>query len=213
VIGATEDVSVVVLDLDVPGRVDDLDALPAEDLALAAHIMDRQQRQRFLAARREIRLELGRILGLSPAEVPFRRGRNGKPEVEGASVHFSVASRDAACAMAICPSRPVGVELARVPECTPVPLLQQILPTRARRAVLAADPNKQPREFALWWCRVEAAVRACGAGLNEADACLDSAPQEARGVGPSLVAAVALAGRTAPLDVRWYMETPVGAAW
>ena len=206
-------VSVVVLDLDARSDIDDLETLPTEDLAVADHITDPQRRRRFLATRSRVRIELGRAVGLPPADVPIRRGRNGKPEVEGAAVHFSVAARDAACAIAISATHPVGVELARVPEHTPVPVLRQILPLRARSAVLAADANEQPREFALWWCRVEAAVRASGAGLDEAAACLDMVPQESRVVGPGLVAAVAVAHRPARLDaVSWRLEVLAGAA-
>jgi phosphopantetheinyl transferase len=206
------ELSVVLLDLDAVAPVDDLSALPPEDLAVASHITDGQRRRRFLAARREVRLTLGQIVGVPPAAVPIRRGRNGKPLVEGTPVHFSVATRGAACAIATALNHPVGVEVARVPHETPAPVLGQLLPPSARSAVLAAEPDEQPREFALWWCRVEAAVRACGAGLDEAATCLDAAPQEARVFGPDLVAAVALARRTPLLDVWWRVAALAGAA-
>jgi len=204
-------VSVVLTDLDAARHIED-GVLPPQDLAVAAHITDEQRRRWFLASRREVRVALGEILGLPPAAVPIQRGRNGKPEVEGTPVHFSVSTRDAACVVATSLTDPVGVELARVPARTPVPVLQQILPSRARSAVLAVEVDEQPREFALWWCRVEAAVRACGAGLDEAAACLDTAPQVAREVGPELVAAVALAGRPALPDVHWQIGAPDGVA-
>jgi 4'-phosphopantetheinyl transferase len=210
---APSDVSVALLDLDATDAVADPATLPAGDLAVAGHITDAQARRRFLAARLEVRLALAEILGMPPAAVPIRRGRNGKPEVAaGTALHFGVATSDAACAIATSRTHPVGVKLARVPDRTPVPVLWQILPPTARAAVLAAGPNEQPREFALWWCRVEAAVRACGAGFDEAAACLDAAPQEARAAGPDLVVAVALAHRPVPLDgVRWRIPTLAGA--
>jgi phosphopantetheinyl transferase len=205
--------SVVLLDLDAPSRTDDAAVLPTADLVVAAHITDEQRRRWFLAVRRELRLLLAPIVGLPPAEITIDRGRNGKPQVKSAPVHFSVASRDAACVIATSLTQPVGVEIARVPVRTPVPVLQEILPLRARTAVLAAEPDQQAHTFAVWWCRVEAAVRACGAGLHEAAACLDTAPQDARDVGSGRVAAVALAGRRDPLEtVRWLVEAPVGAS-
>lgn len=206
------EVSVVLLDLDAIAPVDDLSALPADDLAVASHIADGQRRRRFLAARREVRITLAQIVGVPPAALPIQRGRNGKPMIEGTPVHFSVATRGAACAIATAPNHPVGVEVARVPHQTPAPVLGQLLPPSVRSAVLAAEPAEQPREFALWWCRVEAAVRACGAGLDEAAACLADAPQEARVFGPDLVAAVALANRAAVLDVWWRVAALAGAA-
>jgi phosphopantetheinyl transferase len=207
------DVSVVLLDLDSIDPGDDPAALPAEDLALAAHITDAMRRRRFIAAHRKVRLLLAQIIGLTPAEVPIRRGRNGKPQVEGGLVHFSVSTRDAACAVATSLTHPVGVKIARVPRETPVPVLKEILPPLARSAILAAEPEEQPREFTMWWCRVEAAVRACGAGLDEAETCLETAQQQVRGVGLDLVAAVAIAHRSTPLDaVRWQVNQPVEVA-
>jgi phosphopantetheinyl transferase len=208
---ASSDISVLLFDLDAVAPVDDLSALPADDLAVASHIADGQRRRRFLAARREVRLTLAQIVGMPPAAVPIHRGRNGKPLVADMPVHFSVATRGAACAIATALHHPVGVEVARVPHQTPAPVLGQLLPPSARSAVLAAAPDEQPREFALWWCRVEAAVRACGAGLDEAAACLDVAPQEARVFGPDLVAAVAIAHRAADLDVWWRVAALAGA--
>ena len=203
--------SVELLDLDATDPVDDATALPTEDLAVAGHITDERRRRWFLAGRRKVRLRLASILGVPPAQVPLQRGRNGKPEVAGAPVHFSVAARDAACVLATSLTHPVGVQIAPVPDRTPVPVLRQILPATASSAVLAAEPDRQPQEFALWWCRVEAAVRAFGAGLDEAAACLATAPQEARSVGPDLVAAVALASRRAPLDaVHWRLGPLTG---
>ena len=203
--------SVELLDLDATDPVDDATALPTEDLAVAGHITDERRRRWFLAGRRKVRLRLASILGVPPAQVPLQRGRNGKPEVAGAPVHFSVAARDAACVLATSLTHPVGVQIAPVPDRTPVPVLRQILPATASSAVLAAEPDRQPQEFALWWCRVEAAVRAFGAGLDEAAACLATAPQEARSVGPDLVAAVALASRRAPLDaVHWRLGSLTG---
>jgi phosphopantetheinyl transferase len=205
------DVSVVLLDLDSSEAADDPAGLPAEDLALAAHITDAVRRRRFLAARGKARLLLAEIIGGTPAEVPIRRGRNGKPQVEGGLVHFSVSTRDAMCALATSLTQPVGVKIARVPRQTPLPVFKQILPPRARSAVLTAEPEKQPREFTTWWCRVEAAVRACGAGLDEAETCLDTAQQQARGVGVDVVVAVALANRSTPLDaVCWQLNQPAG---
>ena len=204
------DLSVVLIDLDACGPAD-ASALAAEDLAAGKPIADSDRRRRFLAARREVRVLLGRITGQPPAEVRLLRGRNGKAEMEGTPIHFSVSTRGGTCAIATSSVHPVGVELAPVPARPPLPVLRQILPPRARLAVLAAEAVEQPREFALWWCRVEAAVRACGAGLDEAAACLAAAPQDARVVEPDLAAAVAVVGGNPTLDVRWRVAESIGA--
>jgi 4'-phosphopantetheinyl transferase len=200
------------LDREVAVHLLDLDTVPAEpadvpdgDLAAAEHIGDHRERRRFLARRGAVRRLLGQALELPPAEVPVERGRNGKPEVPGGPVHFSVAARDATCAVALDGAHPVGVALAPVPDEPPLPLVQHVLPPQARQAVLGAPPTDQALEFALWWARAEAAVRARGAGLGEAGTCLEAVPQEARTVGTGLALAVAR-DAPAPAEVRWLLD-------
>jgi hypothetical protein len=196
-------VAVHLLDLDtVPAEPDDV---PGGDLAAAEQIGDDRERRRFLARRGAVRRLLGQALELPAAEVPVERGRNGKPEVPGGPVHFSVAARDATCAVALNGAHPVGVALAPVPDEPPLPLVQHVLPPQARQAVLRARPAEQGLEFALWWARAEAAVRARGAGLGEAGPCLEAVPQEVRTVGTDLALAVAR-DAPAPAEVRWMFD-------
>lgn len=201
-------VSVALLDLDDTGyAAEDPFGLTPGDLTDGVHIGDTVQRRRFLATCREVRLLLGDALDRPPAEVAIRRGRNGKPEIDGAPLHFAVASRGASCAVTLSSAHPVGVQMAPVRADPPAAILMSVLPARVRFAVLNAPAEVRPREFALWWCRVEAAVRASGSGLDEAQACLAATPQEARLLGLEL--AVAVAGRTvAHRGVRWEGALP-----
>jgi phosphopantetheinyl transferase len=154
-----------------------------------------------LAAARGV---LGEILGCPPEELSISRGRNGKPELTGKELHFSVAERDTYCVVATSPTHPVGVEVVRMAP-PPRVLVDAILPASARNQVINAPPITQRRIFALWWSRIEAAVKACAAGLDEVENCLALAPQQVGVFQGNLVIAVAC--RTDdPFDVRW----PVG---
>lgn len=196
-------VSVALLDLDHTGYAsEDPAGLTDEEVRAAGHISDQVERQRFLATRRHVRMLLGEVLECAPGQVAIRRGRNGKPEVADLPLHFGVASRGACLAVAVSDVHPVGVELAPVRDDPPITALMTVLPARVRFDVLNAAPDARAREFALGWCRIRAAVKACGAGLDEAERCLDAAPQDAHLMGTGLAIAVAspAVGRA---RVRW----------
>lgn len=162
------------------------------------------------AAGEAVREVLGATTGRAPEDIQIRHGRNGKPAVLDGP-HFSMSQRNGVCVVVTSDAHPVGVDLERVPDRLPTPLLELVLPPAARRAVLAADEAERPRQFALWWCRMTAAVRACGAGLDEAAACLSAAPQRVGLLRSDLAVAVA-AVDDRPLEVEWTEMVRTGCA-
>jgi hypothetical protein len=152
--------------------------------------------------RRAARRLVGDALGVASDELPLRRGRNGKPELDGAPLHFAAAAQGACGAVALCRTDRVGLELAPVRAEPPLDGLAMVLPDRVQRDVKAAAPEARPREFALWWARLRAAVTACAGRLDEAEECMAATPQRARLVGPNLAAGVA-GSAVATGPVRW----------
>jgi phosphopantetheinyl transferase len=177
-------VRVTVLDIDADHTLDDGIA----------------EAQRFTAARQAVREVLGAEIGREPEDVQIEHGRNGKPIVPDGP-HFSMSRCGRFCVVVTCDAHPVGVDVERVPDRLPTALLN-MMPAQAQRAVLAAEEPDRPRQFAFWWCRMTAAVKACGAGLDEAAACLAAAPQRI-GLLLSDLAAAAAAIDAQPPEVEW----------
>jgi len=196
-------VSVRLLRLDTDVRGAEQTGLADEDLAAASNIGNAERRRRFLASRRAVRALLAQNIGCPPEQVPIRRARDGKPALVGNDLQFSVSRRNGYCAVATCPVYPIGVDVELIP---PLPVFRTVLdgffPAQARDAVLRAPRRSRPREFALWWCRMESSVKACGSGLDDAATCLAITRQQATAIGGELAVAVA-AATSEPFDVEW----------
>jgi len=177
--------------------------LPSADADLAAPV-DLQRRGELGEPMAAARTVLCSLLGCRPEELSIRRAHNGKPELSGGELHFSVAEKGAQYAVVTSVTHPVGVEIVRM-AAPPRVLLDVILPAHVRNEVMNAPALEQHWRFASWWARIEAAVKACAAGLDEVERCLALAPQRVAVLEPGLVIAVAC--RTnGPFDVHW----PVG---
>lgn len=153
-----------------------LDAAPAGDESLLtagerdrlARLARPELRARFLARRLALRRLLADQLGVAPAEVRFRVGPHGKPELDlpRVTLHFNASSRGGLALIATA-EVPVGVdveEVTAVPEAAP--LSAQHFDAAARQAVEQASPGERDRVFLQCWTRKEAFAKACGAGLD-----------------------------------------------
>ena len=186
-------VQVVRLDLD-PGDGARSETPPGGDLRRAG----------FLAGRRALRAHLATLLGCVPEEVPLRREEGGRPYLAGSDLCVS-ASRSGAW-LAIGTSRDCGVGVD-VEAIRPLPgldaVVEHLLPPRGRAEGLAAARADRVPVVLRWWTRIEAAVKACGEGLDAASCCLAAAPQVSCEAAPGLALAAAGAVRGAHPQVEW----------
>lgn len=198
----TLSIGVFRLDADAQDAEDPAGAA-GEDLVAGGQRGDAPSRRRCFASRRALQAVLGETWGWLPEEVPMWPDPGGRVGDSRTGPHISVAHRGEYCVVGAATACSIGVDIVRIGAAPPPFLLDKILPSQARHEVAAAPPHAQPREFALWWCRTMAAVRACGVGLEDAERSLALAPQRTATLGPHL--AVAVAGLTGePFDVRWY---------
>lgn len=158
-------VAVATWSLSEPSEVvDSLFTLLSEDERnrAAAFVRD-EPRRRFIVARGRLRERLGERIGVAPAEVVFRYGPNGKPEVEG--VHFNVAHTGdlALCAIA---AAPVGVDVERIRPMKNAAALAErwFHAEEVERIAGAAHPLT---EFFRTWTMKEAALKLVGVGVGE----------------------------------------------
>jgi 4'-phosphopantetheinyl transferase len=204
-------VQVVRLDLDAGDRHLP-EGLGGDDLRRAAEITHPRARAGFLAARRALRVHLASRLGCAPERVPLGADSRGKPQLTRCGLHISVSRSDTWFAIATSADCSVGVDVEAI---RPLPAVEAVVdhlfPPRGRAEVLAASPAERPAVFLRWWTRIEAAVKACGDGLDAAPACLAAAPQESCEAVPGVALAVAAAVRGAALAVDWRLPVDIAA--
>ena len=144
--------------------VDALFALLNEDerRRAAAFVRD-EPRRRFVVARGRLRERLGARLGARPADVEFRYGPNGKPEVDG--VHFNVA-HTGDLALCVIAEGPVGVDVERLRPMKNATALARrwFRAEEVERIAAAHDPLT---EFFRTWTMKEAALKLVGVGVGE----------------------------------------------
>ena len=110
----------------------------------------------------------------------------------------------------MCDELPVGVALAPTDDR---PAVSARSPPQAREEIERAPAAARAEATLRWWLTAEAAVRACGAGRDQAAECLARVTGELGHPHPEAMVAVAACTNRA-VHVRWRVLTPaqVGAA-
>lgn len=159
-------------------------------------------RARFTAARGILRSLLGEYLQAPPAEIRFRYGENGKPELappwSDSGLHFNLAHAADLALLAFATGRRVGVDAERV---RPVSVMERvagrIFPEAALATWRALPAEQKLHGFFERWTRQEALAKLHGEGLWRVAG--REAKQEAitlrpLAMPPGYVAAVAVEG-------------------
>src|SRR5687768_15335480 len=124
-------------------------------------------RRRFITRRGVLRLILSEYLEIGPADLSFRVNANGKPELTGSDIRFSVSHSAGLAAYALSWRCELGVDIERL---RPLPDALQIAAaffSSSERSSLEALPAAdQLTAFFRCWTRKEAFVKALGEGLS-----------------------------------------------
>lgn len=130
-----------------------------------------RRRRRFIVAHGAVRVILGGCLAAPPAQLRWRRGRHGKPELAGAWTGRQVnLSHSGGLAMvAVSGRRPVGVDIQRLRSgLAPERLAARYYPEpEAGFVAAAARPVERADRFFRLWARKEACVKAVGGRLMQ----------------------------------------------
>ncbi|RKT08806.1 4'-phosphopantetheinyl transferase [Streptomyces sp. 1114.5] len=130
-----------------------------------------ERRRRFTVAHGAVRQVVGARLGVSPAEVAWECGPNGKPEAAGAAgLRVSWSASDGLAVLALAGGRPVGVDVERIhAPRTAERMAARWFPFEEARSVAEpAEPAERAARFTALWCRREALVKAYGGRLTQA---------------------------------------------
>jgi 4'-phosphopantetheinyl transferase len=144
---------------------------PAE-LARAERFGTDALRHRWIAGRTSLRLLLGDLLGVAPAQVAVRRGTRGRPELADAAsgIDFNVSHTQNVALIGIARNLPVGtrigVDIERIDREVGADRLARKILTAREQATLADVALDQRRQrFLRYWTCKEAMSKATGDGL------------------------------------------------
>jgi 4'-phosphopantetheinyl transferase len=170
---ATGEVHLWLADLDQPQerRRFFMECLVPDERARAQRFAFDRQRQQFVAGRGILRVLLGRILGLAPAEVKLGQDVQGKPALVGpgaAALHFNLSHSGTLALYCLARDRQVGIDLEQVrPLAELDTIVGQVLTQTEREAWHELPCQDQLEAFFRIWVRKEAYLKATGLGLTK----------------------------------------------
>ena len=143
--------------------------ISADELARAKRFISQTDRNHFLAARGILRELVGRYARVSPAQIQFRYGTNGKPELEsnGFALQFNVSHSSGLAVFGFSRERRLGVDVELVRSQSSA----EDIAARYFAPDELVELRKLPLQvraqgFFCCWTRKEAYVKAHGAGLS-----------------------------------------------
>jgi 4'-phosphopantetheinyl transferase len=162
-------------------------ALIADEVQRMARFVQPIDADRFLVARGTLRIEVGRMLGIAPCDVPIELGAHGKPLIRGGTPHVNVSHAGDVVLIAISNDVAVGVDVEWIDEeIVESGLVETSFSPREIEQFAALPERVRVAAFFHVWATREAVIKAIGAGFSlprEAfDVCVD--PEQS----PSVVA-------------------------
>lgn len=125
--------------------------------------------RRFARCRAALRVVLSSYVSSTAADMVFRLGERGKPELEGQPFHFNVTHSEGVALYAVS-SGPVGIDVESVDDRREIDVegLTDLVCHATERSVLASLPTAQRRvQFLRLWTQKESFCKAVGSGLRD----------------------------------------------
>lgn len=151
-------------------RIEDLHGhLSGEERSRADRMRIAACRERFVAARGQMREILAAYLTSSPGSLEFTYGPHGKPSLAGeaaAILHFNLSHSGDLALIAINRECPIGVDIERAKPGRPFQRLSERFFSGIESSILCSLPQEeQESAFYACWTRKEAYLKAIGTGL------------------------------------------------
>lgn len=146
------------------------DILSAEEKERTENLRSVPDRVRYVVGRVMVRVLVGKLLGIRPAELLLQLEASGRPivshEINTRDVKFSISHSGAFVLVAVARGRSVGIDVERIPESFEFEHIAARFFSPRERAELTEVPLPERLDaFFRFWCRKEAFVKAQGAGL------------------------------------------------
>jgi 4'-phosphopantetheinyl transferase len=144
--------------------------LSPDERARAARFRFPVHRTAFVAGRGVQRDILARYTGLAPAELTYREGSHGKPELDGAAaaeIRFNVSNAGDLALYAVTVRREIGVDLEQLkPMPDGMDIAQRFFSAPENEVFAALAEEVRDLAFFRCWTRKEAYIKAVGEGLS-----------------------------------------------
>ena len=155
-----------------PDRIPELKELLSTDERTRAEAFHfEKDRNQFIEARAALRLLLSQYLNVSPKDLTFSFGGQGKPALANGlsnnGLRFNLSRRDGLALIAVTRGREVGVDVELVRADLPLFEIAEVSFSKSELATLRSLPkNLQAAGFYNCWTRKEAYIKARGEGLS-----------------------------------------------
>jgi 4'-phosphopantetheinyl transferase len=170
--------------------------LTSQELQRAAKFINPIHGDRWIAARGYLRQILSQYLDLSPAEIVFSYGAQGKPAIEGTELQFNLSHSGDRAVYGISAKQPVGIDLEHIHPIAAAELVDRFFSVAEQAIFHQLPADLRQAAFFHAWTQKEAYLKACGTGLSTP---LD---QIEVSIDPNTPAAIV----SAPTDQIWQIQ-------
>lgn len=179
------EVTVARLDLDPQDLRRAANLLSDEELNRAERFVFDRDRHRFIAARAELRQQLGKRTGLSPELIEIRFGQHGKPMLANnlldADLRFNMSHSEDLAVFAFSNEGEIGIDVEAVRAMSDYEdIAEQCFSIREREAFRLLGKHEKLEGFFGCWTRKEAFIKAIGDGLSRSLGSFDVSLRPAR---------------------------------
>jgi 4'-phosphopantetheinyl transferase len=168
------DVHIFCATLDLfPRRMKQLAAMLSEDEKnRASRFRFEHDRNRFIAARGQLREIIGHFLETDPKQITFSYGERGKPHladaINGKFLHFNLSHSDALALIAVCRDCELGVDIERLRPVEATELVvTPFFSSDELRNWYAMPPSRRAEIYFENWTRTEAFLKFNGEGIGD----------------------------------------------
>lgn len=163
-ISVTDFMHLFIIDVTCYSQINDYElVLQTDEIAKAKRFLQQEDRENFIIRKHLLRLLLGRLLNIPPAEINYRYGPSKKPYLDG--INFNVSHTKDVALIAIS-SEEIGVDIEYINSAFD---FNEIMPYCFNEAETAfiLNSNSPLLNFYTLWTRKEAILKATGEGLTD----------------------------------------------
>jgi 4'-phosphopantetheinyl transferase len=140
--------------------------LTAQERQRAAKFINPLHGSRWTVSRGYLRQILSGYLDLTPAEIVFSYGQQGKPAVDGSDIQFNLSHSGDRAVYGISAKFPIGIDLEQIHSLPAADLVDRFFSSAEQQIFHRLPVNLQQAAFFHAWTQKEAYLKACGTGLS-----------------------------------------------